>query len=186
MFRSLTILQLDDSNNSHLTWGQTKQTWKMCILGRPNKNIYEVMIYLSSLLRFFKSSEQRTALRYGNRGSEWKTDRQTDKDRARWADTGKQRKEENTSVLQGRRESLSAGCFDFILPLSAADGEMVRVGDAKELSDEWTSVHGPPASENAPITTQLLLHTNLNGPNGAQWMVFVPNNTRVRGSAPSG
>lgn len=136
--------------------------------------------------RFFKSSTQRTALRYRNRGSEWKTDRQTDKDRARWTDTGKQRKEENTSGLQGRRESLSAGCFDFILPLSAADGEMVRVGDAKELSDEWTSVHGPPASENAPITTQLLLHTKLNGPNGAQLMVFVPNNTRVRGFALNG
>lgn len=58
---------------------------------------------------------------------------------------------------KGRRESLSAGCFDFILPLSAAGREMARAGDSVEQClMNGQGCTGPLPL--LPIRTQLPLH----------------------------
>lgn len=60
------------------------------------------------------------------------------------ADTGSRVK------LAESRSGEHAGCFDFILPLSAAE-RWRRCVTPWSLPDEWTSLYWPVACEDAPI-----------------------------------
>lgn len=70
------------------------------------------MIYLLSLLGIFKKSEHRTSTEIWEQRWRMRRGRQENKEKER-------------KILESEREE-SAGCFDFILPLSAAGREMVR------------------------------------------------------------
>lgn len=124
----------------------------MCILGRPSENLEDCDLFVLIFEAFSEKWAENCDWDREQRVTEFKRDR--DADRPRWADTAKQKKKKKH--LQVREGAERVSVQDVLISPSYCQQQAEKRHGWVTLwssSDEWTRMHWPPASENAPIRT---------------------------------